>query len=70
MASSAGNRSGLLTAGAVLSIVAGALEVIAGVIIAVLTIGIRMLIRLAIMPMHPGDWFDHLMLFMPVIPYG
>jgi len=68
MASSGDNRGGLLTAGGVLSIVAGALEVIGGVIIAVLTIGIRILVRLAIIPMHPGDWFDHIVPFMPVIP--
>ena len=68
MASNGSNRSGLLTAGGVLSIIAGALEVIGGVIIAVLTIGIRILFRLAIIPMHPGDWFGHVMPFMPVIP--
>src|SRR4030042_7209540 len=68
MASSGDNRGGLLTAGGVLSIVAGALEVIGGVIIAVLTIGIRILVRLAIIPMHPGDWFEHVMPFMPAVP--
>ena len=68
MASSGSARSGLLTAGGVLSIVAGALEVVGGVMIAVLTIGIRILFGLGIMPMHPGDWFGHIMPFMPVIP--
>ncbi len=68
MASSGDSRGGLLTAGGVLSIVAGSLEVMGGVIIAVLTIGIRILVRLAIIPMHPGDWFEHVMPFMPVIP--
>ena len=68
MASDGGNRSGLLTAGGVLSIIAGALEVIGGLIIAGLTIGIRILFRLAIVPADPGDWFGHIMPFMPVIP--
>ena len=68
MASSGDSRGALLTAGGVLSIVAGALEVTGGVIIAVLTIGIRILFRLAIIPMGPGDWFEHIMPFMPVIP--
>ena len=68
MASSGGSKSGLLTAGGVLSIIAGALEVIGGLIIAGLTIGIRILFRLAIVPADPGDWFGHIMPFMPVIP--
>jgi hypothetical protein len=68
MASDGGNRSGLLTAGGVLSIIAGALEVVGGVMIAVLTIGIRILFGLGIMPMHPGDWFGYIMPFMPAIP--
>ncbi|MDH4366551.1 MAG: hypothetical protein OEV57_00210, partial [Dehalococcoidia bacterium] len=69
MASDGSSRSGLLTAGGALSIVAGALEVIGGLIIGVLTIGIRILVRLAIMPPHAGDWFQHVMPFMPVIPF-
>jgi hypothetical protein len=68
MASSGSARSGLLTAGGVLSIVVGALEVMGGLIIAGLTIGIRILFRLAIVPADPGDWFGHIMPFMPVIP--
>jgi hypothetical protein len=68
MASDGGSKSGLLTAGGVLSIIAGSLEVIGGVIIAVLTIGIRILFRLAIVPVDPGDWFGCIMPFMPVIP--
>ena len=68
MASGGGSKSGLLTAGGVLSIIAGALEVIGGLIIAGLTIGIRILFRLAIVPADPGDWFGHVMPFMPVIP--
>jgi hypothetical protein len=66
MASNGDSRGGLLTAGGVLSIVAGALEVIGGVIIALLTVGIRILIRLALIPCHPGDWWGHI---VPVIPF-
>jgi len=65
MASNGDSRSGLLTAGGVLSIVAGALEVIGGVIIALLTVGIRILIRLALIPSHTGDWWGPI---IPVIP--
>jgi hypothetical protein len=56
MASDGSNRSGLLTAGGVLSIVGGALQVIGGLIIAILTIGIRILLRLVPIPFPPGDW--------------
>jgi hypothetical protein len=69
MASNGSSRSGLLTAGGVLSIVGGALQVIGGVIIVVLTIGIRILVRFAIIPSHPGDWFEHMMPFIPAIPF-
>jgi hypothetical protein len=69
MASDGSSRSGLLTAGGALSIVAGVLEVIGGLIIGVLTIGIRILVRLAIMPPHADDWFEHVMPFMHVIPF-
>ncbi len=62
----ANSKSGLLTAGGALSIVAGVLEVIGGVIIALLTVGIRILIRLTIIPSHPGDWWGHI---IPVIPF-
>jgi len=68
MASNGDGRSGLLTAGGVLSIIAGALEVIGGVIIAALTVGIRIVLRLVPVPLHPGDWFEHVMPFMPFIP--
>jgi hypothetical protein len=66
MASNGDSRGGLLTAGGVLSIIAGAFEVIGGVIIALLTVGIRILIRLALIPSHPGDWWGQ---FIPVIPF-
>ena len=66
MASNSDSGGGLLTAGGVLSIIAGALEVIGGVIIALLTVGIRILIRLALIPSHPGDWWGHI---IPGIPF-
>ena len=56
MASNGSNRRGLLTAGGVLSIVAGALQVIGGLLIGILTMGIRLLGRLAHIPFYPGDW--------------
>jgi hypothetical protein len=56
MASNGSNRGGLLTAGGVLSVVAGALQVIGGLLIGVLTLGIRLLGRLAHVPHYPGDW--------------
>ena len=68
MASNGDSRGGLLTAGGVLSIVSGALEVIGGVIIVMLALGARIVLRLALLPMHPGDWFEHLTPFIPVIP--
>ncbi len=66
MASNGSSRSGLLTAGGVLSIIGGALEVIGGVIIALLTIGIRILVKLALIPFHPGDWGGRA---VPCIPF-
>ncbi len=56
MTSSDSSRSGLLTVGGVLSIVAGALQVMGGLLIGVLTMGIRLLGRLAHIPYYPGDW--------------
>ena len=66
MESNSNNKSGLLTAGGVLNLVAGILEVIGGVIIVLLTVGIRILNRLTIIPSHPGDWWGHI---FPVIPF-
>jgi len=65
MASNGDSRGGLLTAGGILSIIAGAFEVIGGVIIAVLTTGIRILLRLAVLPFHPGDWFERIIPGLP-----
>ena len=65
MASNGSNRSGLLTAGGVLSIVGGALQVIGGLIIAILTTGISLLLRLVRVPFHPGDWGGHAVSFIP-----
>jgi hypothetical protein len=65
MASDANGRSGLLTAGGVLSIVAGAFEIIGGAIIAALSIGIRLLLRVLLLPLEPGHWFERIAPLMP-----
>jgi hypothetical protein len=65
MASEGSSRSGLLTAGGVLSIIGGALQVIGGLIILALTIGTGMMLRLGPVPFHPGDWWGHVMPFVP-----
>jgi hypothetical protein len=60
MASNGDSRGGLLTAGGVLSIVGGTLEVVGGLIIVALSIGVRILSRLAVIPFHPGGWLEHI----------
>jgi hypothetical protein len=65
MAHDGSDRGGLLTAGGILSIVGGALEVIGGGIIVVLTTGIGILLRLALLSFHHGDWVERI---IPVIP--
>ena len=65
MASNGSDRGGLLTAGGILSIVGGTLEVIGGGIMVVLAIGTRILLRLALLPFHPGDWFEHILAVVP-----
>jgi len=65
MAVSGHSRSGLLTAGGVLSIVAGAFEVIGGVIMVVLRVCTDLLFRLVPLPFQPGDWFEGI---IPVLP--
>jgi hypothetical protein len=65
MASNGSKRSGLLTAGGILSIVGGAFEVIGGVIMVVLPMGIRILLRLALLPLHPDGWWERI---IPVLP--
>jgi hypothetical protein len=65
MASNGNDRGGLLTAGGILSIIGGASEVIGGLIMVVLTMSTRILLRLALLPFHPGDWFERI---IPVIP--
>ncbi|HXZ95259.1 MAG TPA: hypothetical protein VEG28_05040 [Dehalococcoidia bacterium] len=65
MASDGNKRSGLLTAGGILSIIGGAFEVIGGVIMIVLPMGIRILLRLALLPLHPGGWWERI---IPVLP--
>jgi hypothetical protein len=66
MASNGSNRSGLLTAGGVLSIIGGAFEVIGGVIMVVLTVRTEILLRLALLSFHPGGWFERI---IPVLPF-
>ena len=64
MESNGDNKSGLLTAGGVLSIVAGVVEVMGGVIIVLLTVGIR--IMLTIIRSQPGGWWRQI---IPDIPF-
>jgi hypothetical protein len=66
MPSNGSNRSGLLTAGGVLAIVAGALQVIGGLLIAILTVGISILLRLPHILLYPGDCWGR---FVPSIPF-
>ena len=66
MASNGNSRSGLLTAGGVLSIIAGILEVIGGAIIVLLTAGVSIIYEWIIFPSPPGGWENHI---MPVIPF-
>jgi hypothetical protein len=61
----ANGRGGLLTAGGILSIVAGAFEVVGGVIMVVLPMGIKILLRMALPQFRPGAWFERI---IPVIP--
>ncbi len=60
------SKSGLLTAGGVLSIIAGILEVIGGVIVMLLTLGVRIVFEWFIFPSPPGGWENHI---MPIIPF-
>ncbi len=66
MASNGSDRGGLLTAGGILSIVGGAFEVIGGGIMVVLVIGTRILLRLALLPFHPGIWFERILAVSPI----
>jgi hypothetical protein len=66
MESNSNSKSGLLTAGGVLSIIAGILEVIGGVLITILTIVGRIIFELTIFPSPPGGWEHHI---MPIIPF-
>jgi hypothetical protein len=66
MASNSNRRSGLLTAGGILSVVGGAFEVIGGMIMVVLPMGIRILFSLAVLPLHPGGWLERI---VPVVPF-
>ena len=66
MAANGNSGGGLLTAGGVLSIISGALEVIGGVVIMLLTVGVRILAKLALTPWQPGDWWGPI---LPIIPF-
>ena len=68
MASNGDSKGGFLTAGGILAIIGGTLQVIGGVIIVVLAIGARIVLRLPLFPFHLGDWFEHVMPFLPGIP--
>ena len=68
MASNDNSRGKLLTAGGVLSIIAGAFEIISGGIVVALIMspGIRRwLLPLPPMPLMPGDWYEYV---IPVVP--
>ena len=65
MASNGSDRGGLLTAGGILIIIGGALEVIGGLIMVGLTIGTRIVLRLAPLPLPPGDWFERIISVIP-----
>ena len=66
MESNSNSKSGLLSAGGVLSIIAGILEIIGGVIITLLTVGVRAIFEWIIFPSPPGGWEHHI---MPIIPF-
>jgi len=66
MASNGDGRSGLLTAGGILSIVAGALEIIGGLIMVAMRIGIMMLLREVLFPDHPGRGLEGIIPRLPV----
>jgi len=61
MASNDNDRGGLLTAGGVLSIVAGVFELIAGgIMVALVSLGIPFSVWLfSLFPDVPGGWFEH-----------
>jgi len=65
MTSDGSNRSGLLTAGGVLSIVAGVLEVILGGLAAVALAILRVLFGAALFPFSPDPRFGHAMGLVP-----
>ena len=66
MASNGSGRSGVLTAGGVLSIIAGALEVIGGGAMAILGIAMRMMFWPQLHPFYPGMWSDRLVGVHPI----
>ena len=66
MESNSNSKSGLLTAGGVLSLIAGILEVIGGVIMTLLVVGVRVIFEWFVFPSPPGGWDGHI---MPMIPF-
>jgi hypothetical protein len=66
MTSNGSSRSGLLTAGGVLAVVAGALQVVGGLLIAILAVGISILLRLPRILLYPRDCWG---CFAPSIPF-
>jgi hypothetical protein len=64
MAPNRTNRSGVLTAGGVLGIVGGALQVMGGLIIAILPAGVSLLFRPVATPFPPGVEGGHVVAFV------
>jgi hypothetical protein len=65
MTSDGTSRSGLLTAGGVLSIIGGGLEVIAGGLAALAVVILRALFGRGLLPFDPGPWFDRVPVLAP-----
>ncbi|NWF77175.1 MAG: hypothetical protein HXY36_01030 [Chloroflexi bacterium] len=65
MASDGDSKSGLLTAGGVLSIIGGVLEAIVGVVMVLFGSCSNILFRLANLPFHRGEWLKHIIPLMP-----
>ena len=66
MASEGTSRSGLLTAGGILSIVGGVMEVIGAAIVVVLGLAVRIVLGPAGLPFSWGAWVDRLVALAPV----
>jgi len=64
---SEGSRSGLPTAGGVLSIVGGTVEAIIGVIAAVSVTILKLLLAAGLLPFSPGPRLDHVLAMAPLL---